>query len=45
MALSIATKPWILPWAPDEAAERPEKRATMPAAVIYLLVRDRVTER
>ena len=35
MALSIATSPCTLPCAPDDAAERPEKRATMPAAIIY----------
>ena len=33
-ALSIANIPPKLPWAPDEAAERAEKKATIPVAAI-----------
>jgi hypothetical protein len=34
MALSMLRSPPILPWAPLEAAERTEKRATIPVAAI-----------
>lgn len=35
MALSMLRSPLTLPWAPLEAAERPEKRATIPVAAIW----------
>ena len=34
MALSMANRPSVLPCAPLDAAERPEKSATIPVAVI-----------
>lgn len=36
MAASMLRRPPTLPWAPEEAAERSEKSATIPVAVIYI---------
>lgn len=36
MAASMLRRPPTLPWAPEEAADRSEKSATIPVAVIYI---------